>query len=76
MDEIGPGGSDRLTLSVPEAALRLGISRTLAYELVSRGGLPSVRLGRRIVIPIAALSQMISDSTHVPTAEQVRHAMH
>ena len=38
-------------LTVSQAALALGISRTLAYELVARRELPSVRLGRRIVVP-------------------------
>lgn len=42
---------DRLAVSVEEAARLLGISRDLAYDLVARRELPSVRLGRRIVIP-------------------------
>ena len=41
----------RLVLSVTEAAGLLGISRGLAYDLVARGELPSLRLGRRIVVP-------------------------
>ena len=51
---------DRLTLSVPEVAVRLGISRGLAYELVARGELPSLRLGNRIVIPVVALEDFVS----------------
>lgn len=47
-----------LALSVAEAAELLGISRSLAYDLVARGELPSVRLGRRIVVPRVALHQM------------------
>ncbi|MDP9404412.1 MAG: helix-turn-helix domain-containing protein [Actinomycetota bacterium] len=42
---------DRLAVSVEEAARLLGISRDLAYDLIARRELPSVRLGRRIVIP-------------------------
>jgi excisionase family DNA binding protein len=41
----------RLTFTVDEAAYLLNISRGLAYELVARGELESIRLGRRIVIP-------------------------
>ena len=48
----------RLALSVTEAAELLGISRALAYELVARGELPSVRLGRRVVVPRVALLAM------------------
>lgn len=43
--------TNRLTLTVEEAAQLLGISRALAYELVARHELPSLRLGRRIVVP-------------------------
>lgn len=39
-------GSDRLVYSVTETAQLLGISRAFAYELVARGELPVVRLGR------------------------------
>jgi excisionase family DNA binding protein len=47
-------------MTVTEAAQRLGISRALAYELVGRGVLPSLRLGRRIVIPITALDALLA----------------
>ena len=43
------------TLTVPEAAQLLGISTWLAFQAVRRGELPSVRLGRRILIPRARL---------------------
>ncbi|MCU1485981.1 MAG: Helix-turn-helix domain protein [Actinomycetia bacterium] len=53
---------NRLTLTVPEAAVALGISRALAYELVARGQLPSLRLGRRIVVPRQALERLIGEA--------------
>ena len=52
-------GSNRLTLTVTEAAELLGISRALAYELAARGELPVLRLGRRIVIPRKALEALV-----------------
>jgi excisionase family DNA binding protein len=55
----GRDGQDRLALSVEEAARLLGISTWLAYELVHQGELPSLRLGRRIVVPRAALERMV-----------------
>jgi excisionase family DNA binding protein len=55
---------DRITLTVEEAGLRLGISRTLAYELVRRGEIPSIRLGRRVLVPIQALNQMMASAGH------------
>jgi excisionase family DNA binding protein len=50
----------RLTISVEEAGRLLGISRGLAYELVNRGDIPSVRLGRRIVVPRRALDRLLA----------------
>ena len=49
----------RLCVTVPEAAKMLGISRNFAYQLVREGKLPSIRLGKRILIPIAALEKML-----------------
>ena len=49
----------RLTMSVEEAGVALGISRSHAYELVRQGELPSLRLGRRVVVPIAALEALV-----------------
>ena len=55
--------SDRLLLTVEEAARRLGIGKTLAWELVWAGVLPSVRLGRCVRIPLAALEAWITEQT-------------
>jgi excisionase family DNA binding protein len=53
-----PASPERLTLTVEEAASLLGISRAFAYESVHRGDIPSIRLGRRILIPRAALVKL------------------
>ena len=45
----------RLTITVDEAAELLGVSRSTAYSLVRQGQLPSLRLGRRIVVPVRRL---------------------
>jgi excisionase family DNA binding protein len=50
----------RLTVRVEEAAGLLGISRGLAYELVNRGELPALRLGRRLVVPISGLEELMA----------------
>jgi excisionase family DNA binding protein len=56
---IAPVG-DRLTLTVEEAATLLGISRAFAYEAVGRGEVPSIRIGRRILVPKAALQRLLA----------------
>lgn len=50
---------ERLTMTVEEASEALGISRSLAYELVRRGEIPSLRLGRRVVVPVRALENLV-----------------
>jgi excisionase family DNA binding protein len=51
--------SQRLTLTVEEAAAALGINRGLAYALAREGKIPSVRLGHRLLIVRAALERML-----------------
>jgi excisionase family DNA binding protein len=51
---------DRLTLTVEEAAATLGISRAFAYEAVRRGEIPSIRIGRRVLVPRATLERMLT----------------
>ena len=42
---------DKLTYTLAEAASRLGISTSLAYEAAHRGELPVCRIGRRMLVP-------------------------
>ena len=53
--------SDRLTLSVKEAAAVLGISKNLAYDLARRGKLPgAIKLGeKRIVVSRVQLENLL-----------------
>ena len=52
-------GQDRLVFTVAEAGELLGISRAFAYELVARGDLPVIRLGRRRLVPKVALLALV-----------------
>lgn len=54
---------ERMVLSVAEAAEMLGISRTLAYDLVGRGELPARRFGGRIVILLRPLQRLLDGET-------------
>jgi excisionase family DNA binding protein len=56
---------DRATISVSDAAVLLGISRNGAYEAARTGQLPTLRLGRRLLVPVPALLRML-DSEHDP----------
>lgn len=48
-----------LTMTVEAAALELGISRSTAYECARTGQIPTVRLGRRLLVPRAALESLL-----------------
>ena len=52
-------GDDKLAYSVDEAAERLGIGRTLAYDLIREGRLPSLKLGHRRLIARADLEAFV-----------------
>ncbi len=60
---------ERLTLSVEEAARLLGVGRGAAYEAARRGELPSVRLGRRILIPRHALGALLGETLPADAGE-------
>lgn len=51
------------TVTVPEAARMLGISRSHAYDLIHRGELAGVRLGRRVIVPISAIDKMLASGS-------------
>lgn len=57
-------------LSVPEAGRLLGICRDSAYAAVRTGALPSIRLGKRIVVPRAALERLLSGNSRQPPSEK------
>ena len=56
-------GPHRGLLRVEEAAEWLGLGRTKAYELVYRGVLPSVTIGRSRRVPFAALKAFVERLT-------------
>ncbi len=54
-----PEPSARPTVTVEEAAELLGISRPSAYAAAKSGELPTIRYGRRILVPTAALRRQL-----------------
>lgn len=64
-DDLLGSWADRLrvrpTVTVEEAADLIGLSRTGAYAAVRNGQLPSIRVGRRIVVPTARLLRMLGE---------------
>ena len=50
---------EKATMSVQELASQLGIRLPKAYELAKSPGFPSVRIGKRILIPVAAYREWL-----------------
>lgn len=50
---------EKLTYSVPEAAEILGISKSRMYELTRSEGFPSLKIGKRILVPIKGLERWV-----------------
>jgi excisionase family DNA binding protein len=49
----------RSTMSVEEAGRRLGVSRNSAYEAAGRGEIPTIRIGRRMLVPLVAFERLL-----------------
>ena len=54
------------TVTVTEAAKILGIGRNQAYAAAKTGELPTIRFGKRLVVPVAGLERLLQGS--VPSA--------
>ena len=49
----------KLTLSVDETAKLLGVSRNTVYEAIRQNRITAIRFGRRMLVPRAALEQLL-----------------
>ena len=58
-DRIPIPPTERLTVTITQAAELLSIGRTLAYEAAQRGDLPTIRIGRRVLVPVEELKALI-----------------
>lgn len=47
------------TITIAEAARRLGICESSCYDAARRGEIPTLRLGRRLLVPVAALEALL-----------------
>ena len=48
------------TISVPDAGRRyFGIGKNAAYQAARRGEIPTIRIGKRLLVPLAALERLL-----------------
>jgi excisionase family DNA binding protein len=50
---------DRKTISVPEAAKLLGIGRSAAYLAARKKEIPTIKVGRRVLVPLAPFERLL-----------------
>ena len=62
---------ERILLTIPEAAMRLGLGRSFVYGLVMSGELKSIKLGRARRVPSSALQELIEQRLQAEGAEEV-----
>ena len=65
---------NRLVLTVPEAADLLGICRNAAYEAVRRGEIPSIRIGKRLVVPRMAFEELLRSGVNADNSYPDKHS--
>jgi hypothetical protein len=53
---------DKKATSVEIAGRLLDVSRGVAYESARSGAIPTIRLGRRLVVPISKLADMLGET--------------
>jgi excisionase family DNA binding protein len=57
------GSAEQKTITVTRAAKVLGIGRNNAYAAARNGDIPTIRIGKRILVPLAALERMLQGRT-------------
>jgi len=60
-----------IAVSIGHAANLVGVSKTTIRLFVRDGRLQAARIGRRVVVPLHALRQLVHDSTIMPTKKQL-----
>ena len=55
---------EKKTYTIPEAAEALGIGRNAAYEAARTSQLPTIRIGKRILVPVVALERLLDLDKH------------
>ena len=63
-----PDPAIRPTMTIPEAGAAVGLSASAAYRAAERGELPTLRIGRRLVVLVAPLRRQLGLDPPTPDA--------
>ena len=56
---------NKMLLSISEASAALGISRPTFYRLIRADGLPTIRVGGRVLIPVKQLREWLDEQVSI-----------
>lgn len=60
---------DRKACSVPEAAELLGLGRSAGYAAAKTGQLPTIKVGRRLLVPFVKLDELLGGTGNPPVSQ-------
>lgn len=63
-----PDPEEQPTMRVPELAAALGLAESTVYDAIARGELPSIKIGRRLLIPTAGVRRKLELDAPEPAA--------
>ncbi len=63
-----PNPAEVPTVSVPTAGQWYGLGRSASFEAARRGDIPTIRIGRKLVVPVAAVRRQLGLDMDEPPA--------
>ncbi len=62
----------RSTMTVKEAAKRLGIGRDQGYAAAHLGQIPTIKIGKRLLVPVVAFENMLANAGTEKSAKTLK----
>ena len=54
---------ERFVLTIPQAGRKFyGVGRSASYEAARRGEIPTIRIGRKLLVPVAAVERRLAEA--------------
>ena len=63
---------EKKTMTITEAAKVLGIGRNNAYAAARNGDIPTIKIGKRILVLTAPLKKMLGEAAQMSDARSMR----
>jgi len=63
MEQQGENAESLVLRAWPDVGRMLNLSKPMVYAMIRQGTIPSIRFGRRVVVPKKALEQLLESAT-------------